>query len=305
MPTKERYVNLFTDYGFKKIFGEEPNKNLLLDFLNELLKEEQGEIRNLTYLKTEQLGDTDIDRKAIFDLYCENERGEKFIVELQKSKQNFFKDRTLYYSTFPIREQAERGDWNFKLKAVYTVALLDFVFDEDKDQPEKYRYDVKLSDIDTHKVFYDKLTFIYLEMPKFTKSLEELTTRFEQWLYVIRNLNRLERLPDSLREEIFEQLFTTAEIARFTPDQVRSYEKSLKYYRDMKNSLDTAFDEGKEEGIEIGIETGREIGKAEGQREIVINGLKQGLDKKMIADLTGLSLEAIENIAQEIHRKEV
>ncbi|MCI5193075.1 MAG: Rpn family recombination-promoting nuclease/putative transposase [Candidatus Electrothrix sp. AU1_5] len=305
MPTKERYINLFTDYGFKKIFGEEPNKNLLLDFLNELLKEEQGEIRNLTYLKTEQLGDTDIDRKAIFDLYCENERGEKFIVELQKSKQNFFKDRTLYYSTFPIREQAERGDWNFKLKAVYTVALLDFVFDEDKDQPEKYRYDVKLSDVDTHKVFYDKLTFIYLEMPKFTKSLEELTTRFEQWLYVIRNLNRLERLPDSLREEIFEQLFTTAEIARFTPDQVRSYEKSLKYYRDMKNSLDTAFDEGKEEGREIGIETGREIGKAEGQREIVINGLKQGLDKKMIADLTGLSLEAIENIAQEIHRKEV
>ncbi|MCI5180073.1 MAG: Rpn family recombination-promoting nuclease/putative transposase [Candidatus Electrothrix sp. AW3_4] len=305
MLTKERYINLFTDYGFKKIFGEEPNKNLLLDFLNELLKEEQGEIRNLTYLKTEQLGDTDIDRKAIFDLYCENERGEKFIVELQKSKQNFFKDRTLYYSTFPIREQAERGDWSFKLKAVYTVALLDFVFDEDKDQPEKYRYDVKLSDIDTHKVFYDKLTFIYLEMPKFTKSLEELTTRFEQWLYVIRNLNRLERLPDSLREEIFEQLFTTAEIARFTPDQVRSYEKSLKYYRDMKNFLDTAFDEGKEEGREIGIETGREIGKAEGQREIVINGLKQGLDKKMIADLTGLSLEAIENIAQEIHRKEV
>ncbi len=130
------------DYGFKKIFGEEPNKNLLLDFLNELLKEEQGEIRDLTYLKTEQLGDTDIDRKAIFDLYCENERGEKFIVELQKSKQNLFKDRALYYSTFPIREQAERGDWNFKLKAVYTVAIVDFVFDADKEQPEKYRYDV-------------------------------------------------------------------------------------------------------------------------------------------------------------------
>ncbi|MCW5210271.1 Rpn family recombination-promoting nuclease/putative transposase, partial [Desulfobulbus sp. N3] len=131
MATKERYINLFTDYGFKKIFGEEPNKNLLLDFLNELLREEQGEIKNLTYLKTEQLGDTHIDRKAIFDLYCKNERGEKFIVELQKSKQNFFKDRALYYSTFPIREQAERGDWNFKLKAVYTVAILDFVFDED------------------------------------------------------------------------------------------------------------------------------------------------------------------------------
>ncbi len=282
MANKERYINLFTDYGFKKIFGEEPNKNLLLDFLNELLKEEQGKIQDLTYLKTEQLGDTDIDRKAIFDLYCENERGEKFIVELQKSKQNFFKDRALYYSTFPIREQAERGDWNFKLKAVYTVAILDFVFDEDKDQPEKCRYDVKLSDIETNRVFYDKLTFIYLEMPKFTKKLEELTTRFDKWLYVIRNLNRLERIPDTLREQVFDQLFDSAEIARFTPDQVRSYEKSLKYYRDMKNSLDTAFDEGKAEGVK------------ERDREIVIHAFQQGFDVKMIADLTGLPIEDIE-----------
>lgn len=290
MSTKERYINLFTDYGFKKIFGEEPNKNLLLDFLNELLREEQGEILDLTYLKTEQLGDTDIDRKAIFDLYCENERGEKFIVELQKSKQNFFKDRALYYSTFPIREQAERGDWNFKLKAVYTVAILDFVFDEDKNTPEKYRYDVKLTDTDTNRVFYDKMTFIYLEMPKFTKSLDELESRFDKWLYVIRNLNRLERLPDTLREQVFEQLFDTAEIAHFTPEQVRSYEKSLKYYRDMKNSLDTAFDDGKEEG--------KEEGRTEEKRQAVINGLQKGLDIEVIADLTGLSVEAIETIAE-------
>ncbi|MCW5213271.1 PD-(D/E)XK nuclease family transposase [Desulfobulbus sp. TB] len=288
MSTKERYINLFTDYGFKKIFGEEPNKNLLLDFLNELLREEQGKIKELTYLKTEQLGDTDIDRKAIFDLYCENEQGEKFIVELQKSKQNFFKDRALYYSTFPICEQAERGDWNFKLKAVYTVAILDFVFDEDKNTPEKYRYDVKLTDTDTNRVFYDKLTFIYLEMPKFTKSLDELESRFDKWLYVIRNLNRLERLPDTLREQVFEQLFDTAEIARFTPDQVRSYEKSLKYYRDMKNSLDTAFDDGKEEG------------RTEEKRQVIINGLQQGLEKKVIATLTGLSFEIIEKISQEL-----
>ena len=304
MPTKERYINLFTDYGFKKIFGEEPNKNLLLDFLNELLREEQGEIKELTYLKTEQLGDTDIDRKAIFDLYCENEQGEKFIVELQKSKQNFFKDRALYYSTFPIREQAERGDWNFKLKAVYTVAILDFVFDEDKNTPEKYRYDVKLTDTDTKRVFYDKLTFIYLEMPKFTKSLDELESRFDKWLYVIRNLNRLERLPDTLREQVFEQLFDTAEIARFTPDQVRSYEKSLKYYRDMKNSLDTAFDDGKEEGKKEGRAEGKEEGRTEEKRQVVINGLHQGLEIKVIATLTGLSFKIIEKISRELSEEE-
>src|SRR5271157_4820409 len=93
---KEKYINPFTDFGFKRLFGEEPNKDLLIDFLNELLKEEQGIIKELTYLKSEQLGRTESDRKAIFDLYCENDRGEKFIVELQKTKQKFFKDRTLY-----------------------------------------------------------------------------------------------------------------------------------------------------------------------------------------------------------------
>lgn len=247
----EKYINPFTDYGFKKLFGEELNKVLLLDFLNELLKEEQGHIKDLTYLKTEQLGTAEIDRKAIFDLYCENDRGEKFIVELQKTKQNFFKDRTVYYSTFPIREQAKRADWGYELKAIYTIAILDFVFDADKAEPSKFRYDVKLTDIDTQKVFYDKLTFIYLEMPKFNKSVDELESRFDKWLYVIKNLNKLDRIPDKLREQIFDKLFETAEIAKFTQDQIRSYEDSLKYYRDLKNSLETAKEEGK---IEVAIE---------------------------------------------------
>ncbi|MEA5403652.1 Rpn family recombination-promoting nuclease/putative transposase [Arcicella sp. DC2W] len=276
----EKYINPFTDFGFKKLFGEELNKDLLLDFLNELLKEEQGQIKDLTYLKTEHLGLTESDRKAIFDLYCENERGEKFIVELQKSKQNFFKDRTVYYSTFPIREQAKRADWNFELKAVYTIAILDFVFDSDKNEPEKFRYDVKLQDIETNKVFYDKLTFIYLEMPKFKKSIDELATRFEKWLYLIRNLNQLERIPESLRERIFEKVFETAEIAKFTPEQVLSYEDSLKYYRDLKNSLDTA----------------REEGEANGIQKVTRNMLSLGLSMEMISKATGLSEEEISRL---------
>jgi len=241
---RDRFIHPFTDYGFKRLFGEEPNKDLLLDFLNELLHEQEGQITDLTYLKSEQLGNTTVDRKAVFDLYCLNEKGERFIVELQKTKQNFFKDRTLYYSTFPIQEQAQKADWNFELKAVYTVAILDFVFEEDKDQPDKYRYDVKLSDINTHRVFYNKLTFIYLEMPKFRKSLAELETRFEKWLYVLRNLDRLDSIPEALRERVFEKLFQVAEIAQFTREEYLAYEDSLKYYRDLKNSLDTARDEG-------------------------------------------------------------
>lgn len=227
MELREKYVNPFTDFGFKRIFGEEPNKDLLLDFLNELLRDEQGEIVDLTYLKNENLGAAELDRRAIFDLYCENEKGEKFIVELQKTKQNFFKDRTVYYSTFPIREQAKKANWNYELNAVYTIAILDFVFDEDKDEPDKYRYDVKLTDIETKKIFYDKLTFIYLEMPKFNKSINELETRFDKWLYVIKNLNRLQNIPEKLQEKIFEKLFEVAEISKFNQKQILSYEDSL------------------------------------------------------------------------------
>ena len=279
---EEKYINPFTDYGFKKLFGEEPNKDLLLDFLNELLKKEEGRIISLTYLKSEHLGTTEVDRKAIFDLYCENEKGEKFIVELQKTKQKFFKDRALYYSTFPIREQAKHADWIYELKAVYTIAILDFVFDEDKKNPTKYRYDIKLTDIETKKVFYDKLTFIYLEMPKYNKTIDQLETRFDKWLYVIRNLNRLDRVPDKLREKIFEKLFETAEIAKFTPEQARSYEDSLKYYRDIKASLDTKFEEGIKKGIEKGIE------------KVAINAINKGMSINEIIELTELTKKQIE-----------
>jgi predicted transposase/invertase (TIGR01784 family) len=285
----EKYINPFTDYGFKRLFGEEANKDLLLDFLNELLHEEQGEIKTITFLKTEQLGSTEIDRKAIFDLYCENEKGEKFIVELQKTKQSFFKDRSLYYSTFPIQEQALKGEWNYELKAVYTVAILDFVFEEDKNDIDKYKYFVKLSDIETNKVFYDKLTFVYLEMPKFKKELSEINTHFEKWLYVLRHLERLEKMPDKLTEKIFKKVFEVAEIAKFNREQLMQYEESLKYYRDLKNSFDTAHDDGWKQGLEQGLEQG----KSQRELEMVKAMLAKGLDIQVIIEVTGLTEEMI------------
>ncbi len=283
---KEKYVNPFTDYGFKRLFGEEPNKNLLLDFLNELLKEEQGRITELTYLKNENLGATELNRKAIFDLYCTNEQGERFIVELQKTKQKFFKDRTLYYATFPIQEQAQKGsEWDFKLEKIYTIAILDFAFEENKDYPNKFRHDVKLKELETNRIFSDKLNFIYLEMPKFNKDIDALETRFEKWLYVIKNLHKLERIPEKLQESIFLQLFETAEIAKFSREEYQDYEDSLKYYRDLKNSLDTAKEEGKEEG--------RIEGKEEKAIEIAKKMLLKGAEVSFIAEITGLNEQAV------------
>jgi len=274
---KEKYINPFTDYGFKRLFGEEPNKDLLLDFLNELLKEEQGTITELTYLKNEKLGVTELNRKAIFDLYCTNEKGERFIVELQKTKQKFFKDRTIYYSTFPIQDQAKVGsDWDFRLEKIYTIAILDFEFDEDKQYPNKFRYDVKLTELELKEVFSDKLNFIYLEMPKFNKQIDELETRFDKWLYLIKNLHKLDRIPEKLKESIFLKLFETAEIAKFSLQEYQDYESSLKYYRDLKNSLDTAREE-------------RTI-------EIVKKGLKEGVTVELLSKMTGLTEKEINEI---------
>ncbi len=305
---KEKYVSLFTDYGFKRLFGEEMNKALLLDFLNELLRAEEGEIKEIQYLKNEQVGRIEVDRRAVFDLYCTNEKGEKFIVELQKTKQKFFKDRALYYATFPIQEQAKKGKaWDFKLEKVYTIAILDFVFDDDKDTPDKYRYDIKLTDIETNKVFTDKLTFIYLEMPKFNKRLEELETKFDKWLYIIKNLSELDDAPKELHEKIFMQLFEVAEIAKFSREEYMAYEESLKYYRDLNNSFNTAREEGylagKAEGIEQGIEEGIEQGIEQGIELVAINLLTSGADADFVAKSTGLSKEKINLLKSKVEEK--
>jgi len=243
---KERYINFFTDFGFKRLFGSEPTKACLIDFLNSLLEGLEAPIKDLTFRNTEHLGACELDRKAIFDLYCESESGEKFIIELQKAKQKFFKDRSLFYSTFPIQEQAAKGEWDFRLKAVYTIGILDFEFEEDKDNPDRYLYNVKLTDVETHRVFHDKLSFIYIEMPKFKKSLSELRTHQDKWLFALKNLTELDNVPDGLREEVFLSFFKASEIAKLEPVEREAYEKSLKYYRDMKNVIDTAVEEGTE-----------------------------------------------------------
>jgi len=279
MYLKEKYVNPFTDFGFKKLFGSEPNKDLLIAFLNEVLPA-RHRIHDLTYSRTEQLGNAEVDRKAVFDLYCISESGERFIVEMQKAKQNFFKDRSVYYSSFPIREQAKKGQWDYRLSAIYTVGILDFTFSDDE-QPGTVRHEVQLKDQQC-RVFYDKLTYIYLEMPNFTKSEAELETDFDKWMYVLKHLPELEKRPAKLQERVFQKLFEAAELAKFSPVEISGYEQSLKYYRDMKNVIDTSFGEGIAEG------------RAERSLEIARNALLQGFSAAQISALTGLAEAEIE-----------
>lgn len=282
---KAKYVNPFTDFGFKKIFGEEASKPLLIDFLRSLLPE--SNIVNLSFKDKERLGRTQEDRKAIYDIYCEDGNGEKIIVELQKAKQNFFKDRTIYYASFPIQEQAERGDWNYELKAVYCVGILDFEFDDDKALKEEVVHTVQLKD-QNNQVFYDKLKFVYLEMPHFNKKESQLENRLDKWLYFIKHLEDFETMPEMFKDEVFEQAFKKAELATYTWDEQFEYQQSLKIYRDLKGVVDTAFDEGKKEGVMEGIK----VAKLE-----MVKSLKAiGVAPEIICQTTGLSLEEVSRL---------
>jgi predicted transposase/invertase (TIGR01784 family) len=281
---KAKYINPFTDFGFKKIFAEEASKPLLIDFLNALLPE-SNKIIDLNFKNTEQLGQTDTDRKAIYDIYCENESGEKFIVELQKAKQNYFKERTIYYSTFPIREQAEKGEWNYNLNSVYCIGILDFTFGDYESEPEKSEvvHTIKLKN-QNGKTFYDKLTYIYLEMPNFKQIEEELKTRLDKWLYFIKHLEDFQSIPAIFKDEVFVQAFEKAELAKYGQDELNSYEDSLKIYRDLKGVIDTAFDEGKLEG------------KLEEKFEVAKSAKQMGLLTTDIVKLTGLSENEIDKL---------
>lgn len=291
----ERYINPYTDFAFKLLFGTELNKELLISFLNALLHGEEH-IKEITYLNSEHLGTQERDRRAVFDIYCENEQGKKFLVEMQKGEQAFFKDRSIYYATFPIREQAIKGsEWNYQLKAVYTVAILNFVFD-DKDD-DYFHHEVKLVDMRTKKVFYDKLTFIYLEMPKFNKTEYELETMFDKWMFVLRNLSRLMERPVALQERVFERLFKAAEIANFDRRELIEYEDSLKNYRDWYSVVSTAEQKGIQKGIQEGIEKGIQKGIQEGEKkkqyEIARNLKSLGIAPDIIAKTTEMTLKEI------------
>ena len=240
------YINLLTDFGFKRIFGI---KEVMIKFLNTILDIEGG-IKDLRYGNPEKLGFSQYDRKAVYDLYCITGKDEHIIVEIQSASQVHFKDRTLLYASRLINAQSEKGkNWNFELPKMYSVNILDFTFEEallplgieiKRTDENKYVSKVQLIDCDTKELFYDKLTFIYIELPCFTKELNDLKTFFEQWIFIIKHLHELNDLPEKFRkDEVFEKLFEIAQIARMTKNEVNNYLKDLNNMNIVRNEIRT------------------------------------------------------------------
>ena len=295
------FINPFTDIGFKRIFGQEFSKPLLLDFLNNLLVGER-KIENITFLDKEMPRDIEGERSIIYDVLCETETGEKIIVEMQNQRQPFFKQRSIFYASEAISRQARKGrEWRFDIKAVYLIAFLNFTLE---DIGTTFRTDVALLDMRTKEVFSDKIRLIYLQLPYFNKEADECENDFERWIYVLKNMETINRLPWTAKSAVFKKLEEIAEVRALTKEEQMQYDHALKVYRDNYNTFQGAIEEGMKEGREKGLKEGREKGIKEGReegradktKEIVQNMKKMGMSIEQIAQACGISVEEAEKL---------
>ena len=302
---KARYIDPMVDWSFKRLFGSEVNKDILIEFLKVIFPEH--EIEDITYIPAEQLGIMEDDRKAVFDVICRTKEGKDFLVEMQYAPQEHFFERALYYTSFPIMKQGKkaqrdeetgiRNEWNYELDGVYFLGVLNFRYEEDELIEHRYL----LREATTGKTMTDKLKFVFVEVEKFNKSEDELTTDFDKWLFILKNLSKLLERPAALRDKIFSRLFDVAEYASLDNIDKQNYVKAMTTARDTHNQIEYAKKTGLEEGLVKGFEKGRaegleeglEKGREDAKQLIAINFLKLGTPSEVVAKATGLSLEEI------------
>ena len=328
------FVNPFTDLGFKIIFGQPASKELLITLLNELLAGEHH-IENLTFLDKENHSDSIDDAGIIYDLYCLTSTGEYIIVEMQNRFHSNFLDRTLFYMCRAIGRQVDNvrekrkkehelnpkkdfteecpdGDGGFflgepnadsygakyRLSTVYGIFLMNF---KEPGLEEKFRTDTVIADRDSGKVVNAHFRQIYLQFPYFTKELGECETLYDKLIYTLKNMQHWNRMPDALKEQVFNRLEELAAVANLSLEDRIAYDKALDRYRVSRIVEEDAREEGWKKGLEEGrakgLEEGRAEGRAEGleegQKKIARNMKRLGMPVEQIALATGLTEQEI------------
>ena len=284
-----KFINPFTDMGFKLIFGQEVSKPVLIEFLNSLLKGERH-IKDLKFLDKEQVRTSGENRSLIYDIYCEQDNGEHIIVEMQNRSQPYFKNRSVFYASRAIVEQGEKGaDWNYEYKAVYVIAFLNF---RREDISDEFRCDVTLMDMKKKLPFTDKMRLVYLQLPLFDKEPDDCQSTFERIIFVLKNMEILERMPWLAQDAVFRKLASIAEVAALSKEDRQKYDESLRKYRDTISVMEGQYLEGKEAGLAEGLEKGMEKRNVEIARSMKAKGYTVG----DIADITGLTAEEIETL---------
>ena len=273
-----RFINPFTDIGFKRIFGQEISKPLIIDFLNSLFPGEKH-ITNITFLDKEQPALFEDDRSLIYDIYCETEQKENIIVEMQNKSQPYFKNRSIYYVSEAIARQGEKGSgWKYQIDAVYLVAFLNFC---PMDFKKKFRTNVEMKDRESNETFSDKMRMTFIQLPLFSMEADECKTDFEKWIYVLKNMETLTRLPWAAKSSVFKRLEQIADVASLSRKERMKYDEGLRKYRDTLSVLEGAKQDGLAEGRAEGIQKE----KAETVKRLAAIGA----DIKTITTATGLT----------------
>lgn len=290
-----KYINPFTDEGFKRIFGQEINKDLLISFLNELIHGDNP-IVDIIFRDKEIFPQFFDGRRIIYDIYCTTENGEHVIVEMQNAAQPFFKDRSIFYTASAIAQQGERGkEWNFDIKRVYGIFFLNFYMDGLNDWP--LCSEVSLHFKGTIEQFSDKLHLYYITLPKMEKSEAECETDFERWIYILKHMETLERMPFKAQNMIFGRLEEVCNLNSLSRQERLNYDESLKVYRDGVAVIEYAVQRGRKEGMEKGMQKGIEKGIEKGREETLAANIhtmrNAGLDASTIARYLAISPDEV------------
>ncbi|MGK6351620.1 Rpn family recombination-promoting nuclease/putative transposase [Parapedobacter sp. DT-150] len=289
-PTIGKFIDPLTDWGFRHLFGRVPNKEILIEFLNDLFRGEKH-IAELEYAPHEHDGEDGTDKRVIFDLQCKGDNGEYFIVEMQRIRQDYFKDRALFYVSRLIQRLLKRGQESndYQLPAVYLIGILEFSMDAG--EQDKYFHDIALMEKTSGKLFYNKLGFKFLEIVNFVKTGDDLLTDMDKWMYLLKHMSTLDKVPTFLDKRVFQLIFKISEFAKLRKEERVAYEASLKAKWDTQNAFDTVRREALKEGAK------KERVKAEAEkRKIALEFKNMGVPIADIAKGTGLSIKEIESL---------
>jgi predicted transposase/invertase (TIGR01784 family) len=283
-----KYADLLDDDVFKLVFGRESTKDVMIEFLNQVIDDRR--IVDLEFLDKEMHPVERDSKGAVYDMFCRTDDGSKIIVEVQRRKQPFYPERALYYSTFQIQRQVESGAENYDFLPVYVVNILNFKMDDDPES-RAVRTVYRLYEETSHKLLTNRVTFIFLELPKFTKRIDELDGNILDGMYFcFKNMTTLETRPEVLNHQVFARIFEVSELYnmdQYTRDKVL---QKMTTERDLRNQMAYAMQEATAEGLEKGLVEGR----AEGIVMVARNMLHQGIGVDVISTCTGLSASEIE-----------
>ena len=290
-----KYINPFTDWGFKRLFGQEFSKDLLISFLNDLF-EGEFQVRDVSFKDKEQLADSKDLRGCIYDVYCETDEGKHFIVEMQNNWTVNFVNRTLCYASKAITNQREKEKSKdkpsfYEQVPVYVISFMNFS-PHVGEEISQFKSDVMLREKNSEEPFTDKLRFIYLNLPYFTKKAEECVTDFEKWIYVLKHMTTLERIPFETQKKIFKRLAEVADSRCLSKEEMEKYEESQRQVDNYNLGMYSAWLEGNEKGIKQGIEQG-ELAKS---LDVAKNLLALGMSVSQIMQVTGLTKEQISSL---------